>query len=113
MLFSMSNPIPVMDKYIEKILIATSLKPMTATGVSKVFGIPVAICHRKMKLLEGLGLVTCAQRVVTEEKGTVKFYKAHEDKVNVVKDNGRYVVKINVPLDVALDISIGWRDFDA
>jgi len=109
----MSNPVPVMDKYIEKILIATSLKPMTAAGVSKVFGIPVAICHRKMKLLEGMGLVTCTRRIVNEEKGTVKFYKALEDKVNVEKDNGRYVVRIDVPLHVAIDISLGWRDFVA
>ena len=109
----MSNPIPVRDKYIEKILIATSLKPMTASGVSKVFGIPVAICHRKMKLLEGLGLVTCTRRVASEEKGTVKFYSASEDIVKVAQDNDRFVVRIDVPLDVALDISIGWRDFVA
>jgi hypothetical protein len=106
----MSNPVPVMDKYLEKILIATSLKPMTATGVSRVFGIPVAICHRKIKLLEGLGLVTCTQRIVSDDKRTIKIYKAHEVKVDVSKDNGRYIVRLNVPPDVALDISIGMMD---
>ena len=104
---------PVRDKYIEKILIATSIKPMTACGVSKVFGIPIAICHRKMKLLEGLGLVTCARIVVSDERRTVKLYSAQEEKVKVAKDNGRYVVRIDVPHNVALDISIGWRDFVA
>ena len=112
-MFSMSQTIPVRDKYIEKILIATSIKPMTASGVSKVFGIPIAICHRKMKLLEGMGLVTCAQKVVSNERQTVKLYSAHEEKVKVEKDNDRYVVRIDVPLDVALDISIGWTDFVA
>lgn len=107
----MSDSIPVRDKYVEKILIATCLKPMTAFGVPKVFGIPVVICHRKIKLLEGPGLVTCAQRIVTEDKGTVKFYRANEDSVEVAKGNGRYVVRINVPPSIALDISIGRRDF--
>lgn len=109
----MSSPVHVRDKNIEKILIATSLKPMTAYGVSKVFGIPVALCHRKMKMLEGLGLVACVRKVISDEKGTVKFYRAQEDKVNVTNGNGGYVVRIDVPTSVAMDICIGWRDFVA
>jgi predicted transcriptional regulator len=112
-MFSMSNHLHVRDKYIEKILIATSLKPMTASGVAKIFGIPIAICHRKIKMLEGMGLVTCAKRIVTEERGTVKFYSAREEKVKVAKDDGQYIVRIDIPHDKALDISIGWRDFVA
>jgi hypothetical protein len=112
-MFSMSSPVLVSDKYIEKILIATSLKPMTATDVSKAFGIPIAVCNSKMKMLEGLGLIKCSKRVVASETRTVNFYSAMEDRVKVSRDDGRYVVKIDVPLGVALDISLEWHDFVA
>lgn len=106
----MSNQVLVTDKYIEKILIATSLKPMTPSSVSKVFGIPIAICQSKMKLLEGLGLVICSKRVIASETRTLYFYSTKEDRVKVSKDNDRFVVRIDVPIGVVLDLSLGWHD---
>ncbi|UCE74860.1 MAG: hypothetical protein JSV56_03945 [Methanomassiliicoccales archaeon] len=105
----MNQASTVKDKHIEKILIATSLHPMTAMNLSRIFGIPSAICHRKVNLLESLDLITCVERLMSEEDGITKVYSAKRDKVTVHQDDGRFVVRINVPLDLALQLSYGWR----
>jgi transcription initiation factor IIE alpha subunit len=94
-----------MDKYIEKILIGTSLRPMTTIDLSKLYSIPIAECQKKMRLLENLGLVICVRKVVSDEDGTTKVYEAVKNKVMVHKEDGRYVVKIDVPISVALELS--------
>jgi hypothetical protein len=43
--------------------------------------------------------------VVSDEDGTTKVYEAVKNKVMVHKEDGRYVVKIDVPISVALELS--------
>ena len=95
-----------MDKFIEKILIGTSQKPMTTKNLSELYDIPIALCIKKIKLLEKLGLVVCVRKVVMKDDDlTSRFYRASEDKVKVHRENGRYVVKIDLPLGTAIDLS--------
>ncbi len=94
----------VMDKYIEKILIGTSLKPLTSRKISEIYGIPIATCHRKIHMLERFGLVVCVRRFFSNGTGPIKVYRASEEKVKVTRENGRYIVRVNVPLGIAVDL---------
>lgn len=95
-----------MDKFIEKILIGTSQKPMTTKSLSELYDIPIALCIKKMRLLEKLGLVVCVKKIVIDDDdGMTRLYRASEDKVKVHRENGRYVVKIDLPLGTAIDLS--------
>jgi hypothetical protein len=98
---------PVMDKYIEKILIGTSLRPMTPLRISEIYGIPIATCHRKIHMLERFGLVVCVKKYFSNGNGPIKVYKASEEKVKVTRENGTYIVRVNVSLDIAVDLHRG------
>lgn len=101
----MDENIVMLDRYIEKILICTSQKPMTAKKISELYDIPIAICNKKMRMLESLGLVVCVKKLTLDNDGMTKFFIASEKRVKVEHENGRYVVKINVPLNVAMELS--------
>lgn len=106
----------VRDRYIEDILVCTSYEPMTAKKISAIYGIPIAICYKKIKLLERYGLVHCVKMPNSQDyggkgNGGVKLYRASEDKVKIEHENGRSIVKINVPFGIAMDLSRRWNDY--
>lgn len=104
-MFCMSNGMAVTDKYMEKILIGISLRPLTTRKISELYGIPAAVCSKKIKMLESYGLVVCVKKLPSHDDGPIKVYRASEEKVKIEQENGRYVVKIKVPLDIALELN--------
>src|SRR5947208_3337455 len=51
----------VMDEYSARILMGTFERPVSALELSRRFGIPIAACYRRIKELEGVGAVPCAE----------------------------------------------------
>src|SRR5438445_584473 len=47
----------IMDEYSARILLGTFDHPVSALDISRRFAIPIAACYRRIKELEGLGLV--------------------------------------------------------
>jgi len=47
----------IMDEYSARILLGTFDRPASAIELGRRFGIPIAACYRRIKELEGLGLV--------------------------------------------------------
>ncbi len=106
----------IRDRYIEDILVCTSYEPMTAQKISAIYGIPIAICYKKIKLLERYGLIHSvkmhdSRNYGKESNGGTKLYRASEDKVKIEQENGRSIVKINVPFGIAMDLSRRWNEY--
>jgi hypothetical protein len=104
----------IRDRYIEDILVCTSYEPMSPQMISAIYGIPIATCFKKIKLLERYGLVHCVKTLAPKGNGGkgnggVKIYRASEDKVKIEQENGRTIVKINVPFGIAFDLSQRWN----
>src|SRR5438094_10634236 len=53
----------VVDEYSARILMGTFEGPVSALELSRRFGIPIAACYRRIKELEGLGLVYFEQEL--------------------------------------------------
>src|SRR2546428_5591888 len=47
----------IMDEYSARILLGTFDRPASAIELGRRFGLPTAACYRRIKELEGLGLV--------------------------------------------------------
>jgi hypothetical protein len=52
-----------------------------------------------------------SQNYGKQGNGGVKLYRASEDKVKIEHENGRSIVKINVPFGIAMDLSRRWNEY--
>ena len=57
------------DEYSAKILLATYKRKISAQEISQRYGIPIAACYRKIRILEEVGLIQCVERILTQNEG--------------------------------------------
>jgi len=55
------------DEYSAKILLATYKRRISAQEISQRYGIPIAACYRKIRILEEAGLIQCVDRILTQK----------------------------------------------
>ena len=55
------------DEYSAKILLATYKRKISAQEISQRYGIPIAACYRKIRILEEVGLIECVERILTQK----------------------------------------------
>ncbi len=84
----------IMDEYAGRILAATYRKPKSAIELSKKYGIPIAICYRRIHKLEEAGFLEEADRVLTQEGKRVSVYESTLDNVHIVFEDGEFKVKM-------------------
>lgn len=84
----------IMDEYAGKILAAAYRKPKSAIELSKKYGIPIAICYRRIHKLEEAGFLEEADRVLTQEGKRVSVYEATLDNVHIVFEDGEFKIKM-------------------
>ncbi len=56
------------DEYSAKILLATYKRKISAQEISQRYGIPIAACYRKIRILEEVGLIQCVERILTQPR---------------------------------------------
>ncbi len=76
------------EKLSVRILLATMKNPRSAFELSNNLGIPIALCFRKIKQLEDVGLIACVERELTKEGKRVSRFRSN-------LRNGRIVLKRN------------------
>jgi len=64
------------DPYVMKILAASFKVPKSAQELSLRFSIPIAVCYRKIRELEGVGLMECVGKVLTPKGKRVGIYRS-------------------------------------
>lgn len=61
----------VTDEYSKKILMVSSKGPISATGLSNMYNIPLTACYRRIDLLKRVGVLTCTDEI-QHQKGKKK-----------------------------------------
>ncbi len=84
----------IMDEYAGKILAATYRKPKSAIELSKKYGIPIAICYRRIHKLEDAGFLEEADRVLTQDGKRVSVYEATLENAHIVFEDGGFKIKM-------------------
>jgi predicted ArsR family transcriptional regulator len=98
------------DEYSVKILVATIRAPKSAQEISDSFGIPIAACYRRIKDLEGEGLLICTERRLSRQGKRVSFYVSMLKSAHVYFENGRLKVKFELKTGGADQYGTDWHE---
>ena len=93
----------VLDKHTSRILDLTSNGPMNATELSRVIGIPLAACYRRIRALREAGLLREDIKTISEGGKSVSSYKATIERAEVVLKDGRLSINMTVDGEEADD----------
>ena len=81
------------DEHSRKILMATHLKPKTATEISETHGIPIAACYRRIKSLENLALIQKDEQILTQKGKRRWSYRSNIHKMDLFYHDGKLVAR--------------------
>ncbi|MBA3044996.1 MAG: winged helix-turn-helix domain-containing protein [Candidatus Thermoplasmatota archaeon] len=81
------------DENSRKILIATHLKPKTASEISENYGIPIAICYRRIKTLENMALVQKDEQILTQKGKRRWSYISNIHKLELMYRDGKIAAR--------------------
>ncbi len=84
----------ISDPYSIRILRATLHRPLDAITLSTQLGIPIAVCYRRIKELEKLGLLQKEGRKLTSKGKWINLYKATIKDAEIKMIDGKIVMKI-------------------
>ncbi len=100
------------DPYAVKILVATVRVSKCAQDISVQFGIPIAACYRRIRDLEGAGLVVCTERKLTKNGKRVNYYVSMVKSAIVFYEEGKLKVKFQMKDGTLGSPNDGWHDID-
>ena len=86
----------VMDEYSARILMGTFERPVSALELSRRFGIPIAACYRRIKELEGLGLVYCERELPSRNGKGLQLFRSLLKSVRITLEDGNLRVRVEV-----------------
>jgi predicted transcriptional regulator len=84
------------DRHSARILLATMRNPRSAFDISENLGIPIAVCFRKIKLLEDAGLIICAERRFTKSGKRISLFKSTLRNGPIVFESSKVQAKIEM-----------------
>src|SRR5438309_5044219 len=84
----------VMDEYSARILMGTFERPVSALELSRRFGIPIAACYRRIKELEGLGLVYCEQELPSRNGKGHQLFRSRLKSVRISLEDGNLRARV-------------------
>ncbi|UCE80833.1 MAG: winged helix-turn-helix transcriptional regulator [Methanobacteriota archaeon] len=86
----------VLDKHTSKILDLTSESPLNATELSRIIGIPLAACYRRIRMLREAGLIREDIKTLSEGGKSVSSYRSTIESAKVVLREGRLSINMTV-----------------
>src|SRR3989449_9788340 len=87
-------PQPTMDEYPARIRLGTSARPASAIELGRRFGIPIAACYRRLKELEGLGLVYRERAEPSRNGRGLQLYRARLRSVHIAIEDGKLRTRV-------------------
>jgi predicted ArsR family transcriptional regulator len=84
----------IMDEYCARILLGTFDRPASAIDLGRRFGIPIAACYRRIKELEGLGLVYCERVEPTRNGRGIGLYRSRLKSVQIAFEDGKLRTRV-------------------
>src|SRR5205807_3082289 len=89
----------VMDEYSARILMGTFERPVSALELSRRFGIPIAACYRRIKELEGLGLVYVEAALPSRNGKGLQLYRSRLRSVRIAFEDGKLRARVELGRD--------------
>jgi len=86
----------VMDEYAARILLGTFERPVSALELSRRFGIPIAACYRRIKELEGLGLMYCERELPSRNGKGLHLFRSRLKSVRIAFEDGNLRARVEV-----------------
>ncbi len=93
----------MLDEYSAQILQLTSPRPMHALELSDALGIPIAACYRRIRALREAGILREDGKVQSIGGKMVSLYRSSVEKAEVVLQDGRLKVMIDVDGEKSTD----------
>ena len=93
----------VLDKHTSRILDLTSESPMNAIELSRVIGIPLAACYRRIRTLREAGLIREDAKMMSEGGKSVSSYRSTIERAEVSLKDGRLSINMTVDGEEADD----------
>ncbi len=84
----------ISDQYSIRILRATLHQALDAITLSNQLGIPIAVCYRRIRELEKLGLIKKEGKKLTNKGKWITLYKANLKNAEVKMEEGRIVIRL-------------------
>ena len=84
------------DKHSARILFATMRNQRSAFELSDNLGIPIAVCFRKIKLLEDADLVFCAERKLTNEGKRISLFRSNLRNGHIILERNKVQARIEI-----------------
>ncbi len=84
------------DDYSQKILAYTYSSPVSAQRLSKICGIPIAACYRRIHELEQVGLIMVDREKEVYKGRRVRLYRCKLRSAVIRFSNGRFILKYDV-----------------
>ena len=101
----------LMDQYNLKILSSTTKKALSVRDMAFMYFIPLATCYRKVRELEGAGLLKCEGKLLSSDGKRYKVYKCQVSELNVRYSDRAIVIDMILdweePLRVSIDMNTG------
>ena len=86
----------VLDKHTSMTLHLTDEAPLNATELSKIIGIPVAACYRRIRALREAGLLREESKIVSEGGKSVSSYRSTVESAHIMLRDGRLRIQMTV-----------------
>jgi len=94
----------IMDEYSARILMGTFDRPASAIDLCRRFGIPIAACYRRIKELEGLGLVYGERSEPSRNGRGLRVYRSRLRSVRVAFEDGKLRARVELgPMGLAAE----------
>jgi hypothetical protein len=98
----------ISEKNASKILMSTYKVPKTAQEISSAHDIPIAVCYRKMRQLEKLGLLRCMGSKLTREGKRVRLYQSQILYAHFFMEKGKFRATVQLTSGVVDDFGGSW-----
>ncbi|MEE9151146.1 MAG: hypothetical protein V3U20_04845 [Thermoplasmata archaeon] len=98
----------ISDKYVSKILMSTFKKPKSVQNISAFYGIPIAVCYRKVRQLEKLGFLTCIGDKLNGNGKRVKLYQSQIVNAHFFLEKGIFRARVQLSSGIVDDFGGSW-----
>ncbi len=100
------------DEYSAKILLATYKRKISAQEISQRYGIPIAACYRKIRILEEVGLIQCVERILTQKGKRKNLYTSCLRNAYIFFENGKLRARFQLATGQVKDFGGDWNGLD-
>ncbi len=106
------NPVKISnlisDKYVSKILMSTYKLPKSVQSISACYGIPIAVCYRKVRQLEKLGFLRCIGDKLNGNGKRVKLYQSQIVNAHFFLEKGKFRARVQLSSGIVDDFGGSW-----